>query len=47
MCNKIDQMTAHGIDWYSLKSIHKFESRGIQISECLIILNHLSRENEL
>ena len=47
MCNKINQITAQRMDWYSLKSIHKSESRGIQISECLIILNHLSREIEL
>ena len=46
-CNKISQMAALRMDWYSLISIHKSASRGIQISECLLILDHLNRDIKL
>ena len=39
-CNKISQMAVLRMDWYSLISIHKSASRGIQIFECLLILDH-------
>ena len=45
-CNKINQMTALRMDWYSLISIRKSVSRAM-LSECLMILNHLSREVEI
>ena len=34
------------MDWYSLISIHKSASKAM-LSECLMILDHLSREVEL
>ena len=34
------------MDWYSLISIHKSASRAM-LSECLMILDHLSRKVEL
>ena len=42
-CYKINQMVALRMDWYSLISIHKSASRAM-LSECLMILDHLSRE---
>ena len=36
-------MVALRMDWYSLISIHKSASRAM-LSECLIILDYLSRE---
>ena len=36
-------MVALRMDWYSLISIHKSASRAM-LSECLMILDHLSRE---
>ena len=45
-CNKINQMAALRMDWYSLISIHKSSSMAM-LSEFLMILDHLSREVEL
>ena len=45
-CNKINQIAALRMDWYSLISIHKSVFRAI-VSECLMILDNLSREAEL
>ena len=45
-CNKINQMAVLRMDWYSLISIHKSVSSAM-LSECLVILDHLSREVEL
>ena len=39
-------MAALRMDWHSLRSTQKSASRAI-LSECLMILNHLSRETEL
>ena len=44
--NKINQMVALRMAWYSLISIHKSVSRAM-ISECLMTLDHLSRESGL
>ena len=44
-CNKINQMPELKMDWYSLISIHKPASRAM-LSECLMTLDHLSREVE-
>ena len=44
--NEINQMEALRMVWYSLISIHKSASRAT-ISECLMILDNLSREVEL
>ena len=38
-------MVALRMDWCSLISIHKLVSR-VMLSECLMILDHLSREVE-
>ena len=38
-------MAALRMDWYSLISIHKPVSRAM-LSDCLMILDHLSREVE-
>ena len=43
MCNKINQMAALRMGWYSLTSINKPASREM-LSECPMILDHLSRE---
>ena len=45
-CNKINQLVAFRMDWYLLISIHKSSSSAM-LPECLIILDHLSREIEL
>ena len=45
-CNKINQVAAFRMDQYSLMSIHKFSSSAM-LSECIILLDHLSREAEL
>ena len=45
-CNKINQMAALRMDWYSLISINKSVSTKM-LSECLMILDHLSREVKL
>ena len=44
-CNKINQMAALRMDWYSLISVYKLAFRAM-ISECLMILSYLSREGE-
>ena len=41
-CNKINQMEALRMDWYSLISIHKSLSTAM-LSECLMVLD-MSRE---
>ena len=43
MCNKINLMAALRMGWYSLICINKPASREM-LSECLMILDHLSRE---
>ena len=45
-CNKINQVAAFRMDRYSLMSIHKSSSSAM-LSECIILLDHLSREAEL
>ena len=45
-CKKMNQVAAFRMDWYSLISIHEYSSSAM-LSECLIILDHLSREIEL
>ena len=40
--NKINQIAAFRMDWYLLISIHKFASRAIQISKCLMNLDDVS-----
>ena len=45
-CNEINQMAALRMDWHSLISTYKSSSRAM-LSECLMILDHLSREVEL
>ena len=45
-CNKINQVAAFRMDRYSLMSIHKSSSSAM-LSECIIVLDHLSREAEL
>ena len=44
--NKINQMAALRMYWYSLISMHEPVSRAV-LCECLILLDHLSREVEL